>query len=419
MSRDINRRSALKFLGAAAGSLSISGIAASHAPAGERALGTADTLAQSEGKPIEWRRTYDAGESEVANDVVVLDDGYAFAGSTTPDAPVSDYYLVETDESGESRWSRTFGGDGDQDVYGLLSVDDGYVLCGRSRTEAGGAGTVVMTDDEGVEQWRTELGDKVNDVAQTEDGGYVVVGIRGSAPSGNPKPLFAKLAADGSVEWTTQYEEGEFNAVEQTPDGGYVLAGQVISNGYWTLKTDSEGTEEWSTSDREGRVTDVTVTAGGDILSTGSVVGSGGFSPYLVRFAPDGTSRFATQYGAFDASSANAVSELSNGDIALSTDGFGLLVTDGEGTKQWFEDYDGEATTHALTADDSVVVAGTTTGEKADAVLAKTRSLLVNSGDGDDSASDDDTNNGDTDDGDSDGSDDGDNGGVDVDENEC
>ncbi|EJN58492.1 hypothetical protein [Halogranum rubrum] len=402
MSNDINRRNTLKLLGAAAGTLSLSGIAASNTPAETRAVETTDTPAQLEGGAIEWRRTYDAGESEVANDVVVLDDGYAFVGSTTPDAPVSDYYLVETDEAGEVRWSRTFGGDGDQDGYGLLSVDDGYVVCGRSRTEAGDAGTVVALDDEGTERWQTEVGTKVNDVARTEDGGYVVAGTKGTTAGGSPTSLLGKLTADGSVEWTKSYgaDGGEFAAVEQTPDGGYALAGQVFSNGYWTMKTDSEGVEEWSASGREGRAKDVAVTADGDVLSTGNVVGSGGFSPYLARFAPDGTVRFKTQYDAIDASSANGVTELSNGGIVLSTDGFGLLVVDSEGTKQWFEDYDGEANALARGADDSVVVAGTTGGDESDAVLAKSRSLVD-----------------DTEGGDSDGSD-GD-GGVDVDEDEC
>lgn len=428
MSDDINRRNTLKLLGAAAGTLSLSGIAASNTPAETRAIETTDTLAQVEGQTVEWRRTYDAGESEVANDVVSLDDGYAFVGSTTPDAPVGDYYLVETDDAGEEQWSSTLDGadesfyndDAEQDAYGLLSVDDGYVVCGRARPESGVTGTVVGIDDEGTVQWRTEVGDKVNDVARTEDGGYVVAGVRGSAPSGNPKPLFAKLSADGNVEWTTSYGEGEFNAVEQTPDGGYALAGQVISNGYWTLKTDSEGAEEWSGgSGREGTATDVTVTADGDILSTGNVVGNGGFSPYLTRFAPDGTVRFKTQYDAIDASGANGVSELSNGDIVLSTDGFGLLVVDGEGTKQWFEDYDGEAMAHAVSDDDSVVVAGTTGGDTADAVLAKTQSLIDDTGDGDSDGSEGGDSDG-TEGGDSDGSDgsDGD-GGVDVDDDEC
>lgn len=375
MSRDINRRSALKFLGAAAGSLSLSGIAASHAPASENALGTADTLAQLEGETIEWRRTYDIDGNDVARDVVSTDEGYAFAGSTVTDTGDSDAYLVVTDDTGETQWSRTFGGDGEQVVWGLVSVSDGYVLCGQ---EEEGAGTVFKLDSEGTEQWRTDVGTEIVDISRTADGGYAVVGLEMNSDA-DIYPILGKLAEDGSVEWTKRHRTvnapSYFNAVVQTPDGGYAAAGYANLNANWTLKTDSEGNEEWSTAPREGEAQDVAVTADGDILSTGSVVGSGGFSPYLTRYALDGTVEFTTQYDAIDASSASAVTELSNGDIALSTAGFGLLVTDSEGTKQWFEDYDGEATSHTVTADDSVVVAGTTGGETGDTVLAKTRSL--------------------------------------------
>ncbi|SFK75880.1 hypothetical protein SAMN04487950_0949 [Halogranum rubrum] len=379
MSDDINRRSTLKLLGAAAGTLSLSGIAASRT----RTNGShfADV---SDDQITEWRRTYDFGGNDVATDVVHTSGGYVFAGSTATESSGSDAYLAAVNDAGEVQWRTTFDGDGVQKIHGLLKASVGYILCG----EGDSGGVVIKADDEGTEQWRTNLGTEIADITQSINGGYAVVGLQMDSDA-DVYPMLAKLTMDGDVEWTKNYRTdvgpSYFNAVVATRDAGYALAGYLDLNGNWTVKTDSEGNEEWSTAPREGEAEDVYLTADGDILSTGSVVGSGGFSPYLTRYALDGTVRFTTQYDAIDADSASAVTELTNDDFVLSTDEFGLLQTDSEGVKQRFEDYDGEA--HALVSlyDESVVIAGTTGGDDADAVLAKTRTL-VDSGseDGDD-----------------------------------
>lgn len=379
MSHDINRRNALKLLGVAAGGASLSSVAASRT----RTDGSqfADV---TDDQTLEWRRTYDFDGTDVATDVVHTSGGYVFAGSTATASSGSDAYLVAIDEAGDVQWSTTFDGDGDQKIYGLLEASDGYILCG----EGDSGGMVIKTDDEGTEQWRTDVGTEIVDITQSINGGYAVVGLEMNSDA-DVYPILAKLTMDGDVEWTKNYRTSNgpsyFNAVVATRDAGYALAGYQNLNGNWTVKTDSEGNEEWSTAPREGEAEDVYLTADGDILSTGSVVGSGGFSPYLTRYALDGTVRFTTQYDDIDAESASAVTELTNDDLVLSTDGFGLLQTDSEGVKQRFEDHDGEA--HALVSlyDESVVVAGTTAGDGADAVLAKTRTL-VDSGseDGDD-----------------------------------
>lgn len=413
MPRDIDRRTALRFIGAAAGTVSVAGIAGANGVSRPQTVETTATLTAPDGATITWRRTYDAGGSEVAHDVAATDDGYVFAGAVTTDRASSDAYLVETDAGGDPRWSTSFGDDGDQVLTGVVAVDDGYVVCGTADT-----GFVVGTDDEGTERWRTEVGIEVRDVARTADGGYVVAG-RKDASAGGATPLLGKLGPDGAVQWTRTYEEGTpsyFNAVVQTPDGGYALAGYAGLNANWTLKTDGEGDREWSAAPREGEALDVALTADGDILSTGAVRGSGGFSPFLTRYGPDGTVRFRTQYDDIDASAATAVRALGDDTIVLSTRGFGLLVTDSEGEQRSFGDHDGQANALAALDDGSVAVAGSTTGEETDAVLAKTCPLTAGapaedeSGDDEpaDGESGDDESTGDGGSGSSDESDDGD-----------
>lgn len=376
MSNDISRRKTLTLFGGVAGALTVSGVAASTSDGSSSSTREMASSSAQLDSQLEWRRTHDTAGSAVGNDVVVLEDGFAYAGTVTTDEDGSDAYLVETDETGAPRWRTSFGGAGEQIVTGLVAVEEGYVLCG-----SGDTGFFVRIDDQGAETWRTDVGLAVNDLSITADGGYVIAGKK-DATEGGATPLLGKVAADGSVEWTRTYERGTpsyFNAVVQTPDGGYALAGYANLDAYWTLKTDGEGNRMWSTAPREGEAVDVSLTTDGDILCTGAVRGDGGFSPYLTRFEPDGTVRSSTQYDDIDASRATSVQQLPNGEIVLSTDWFGLLVTDGDGTKQLFRAYNGNATALAGLGDGRVVVTGRTEGEDADSMLAKTYSLTTRS----------------------------------------
>ena len=95
--------------------------------------------------------------------------------------------------------------------------------------------------------------DEGQQVCQTEDGGWIVIGYTNSYNSNEITPWLIKFNAEGVREWDWLYNIGEWAkgmAVQQTSDGGYVMAGTVdgtgpVSIAAWILKTDSQGKEIW------------------------------------------------------------------------------------------------------------------------------------------------------------------------------
>src|SRR5215469_4693509 len=131
-------------------------------------------------------------------------------------------------------------------------------------------GLIVKVNSTGTVQWANDLlfatsvprtyeapSTALNDIQQTTDGGYVLIGYA-NAPSENSNPWIAKLSSTGQVQWTHVFagannEYGFGLAVRQTSDGGYIVGGDanyVISPSYTeteiaVFKLDSTGALVW------------------------------------------------------------------------------------------------------------------------------------------------------------------------------
>ena len=90
-------------------------------------------------------------------------------------------------------------------------------------------------------------------VAQTTDGGYIVVGYTSSYGAGGNDVYLIKTDSLGDTLWTKTYGSiyNEYGrSVQQTSDGGYIIAGTRALSGIWDtdmflLKTDSQGNTQW------------------------------------------------------------------------------------------------------------------------------------------------------------------------------
>ena len=118
-------------------------------------------------------------------------------------------YLVRTDSLGDTLWTRTYGSD---------SVE----FQGRS-------------------------------VQQTEDGGYFVVGYTEPGIHGHADIPVWKFSPDGDIELEKVF--GSFghevgNEVQQTTDGGYIIVGSThldpFQGSIYLIKTNSAGDSLWS-----------------------------------------------------------------------------------------------------------------------------------------------------------------------------
>ena len=184
-----------------------------------------------------WTRTYGGDSTDVAYAVrQTSDGGFAFTGYTRSFGNGSDdFWLVKTDEDGDSLWSRTYGGsESDRCNSLILTEDNGFLLVGS--TESFGSGSsdvwVVRVDEDGDSLWSRTLGgseqDEGADAVESSNGDLYIAGTTYSF--GAPGADFWLIALNhaGDSLWSQTY--GEYppytcEAIAAFTDGRLVLAG--------------------------------------------------------------------------------------------------------------------------------------------------------------------------------------------------
>ncbi|MBS1622087.1 MAG: gliding motility-associated C-terminal domain-containing protein [Bacteroidetes bacterium] len=155
--------------------------------------------------PRQWALHYGGGDVDIPFVVKVTGDGGTIVGGYTdskdgdvspqPNRDYWDLWLVKLDKCGTIQWERSFGG-------------TGY--------------------------------ESARDIAQTSDGGYIVLGETNStdggvvAGFGGTKDIWLlKLTASGTLQWQKRYGGSGLdigNHIEITSDGGFLIAASSSSN---------------------------------------------------------------------------------------------------------------------------------------------------------------------------------------------
>ncbi|MCP4633305.1 MAG: T9SS type A sorting domain-containing protein [candidate division Zixibacteria bacterium] len=209
-----------------------------------------------------WTRTYGGDSDDYAQSVQqTTDGGYIVAGHTESfGAGSSDYYLLKTDASGDTLWTRTYGGTSYEYAYSVQqTTDGGYIVTGHTESfGAGGDFYLIKTDDFGDTLWTRTYGGTNSEwaysVQQTTDGGYIVTGSTGSFGAGNADFYLVKTDAFGDTVWTQTYGGTSSDcarSVQQTTDGGYIIAGHTHSFGagaddFYLIRTNAFGDTLWT-----------------------------------------------------------------------------------------------------------------------------------------------------------------------------
>lgn len=210
-----------------------------------------------------WDKTYGDSSCDVCKSVVLCEDGgFALAGYTYSfGVEMMDFWLVKTDENGDSCWSKTFGLEYMEECNSVIqSYDGGFVLVGYSLEFSALMNSdifMVKTDPEGNTLWSrlfsfnsAEYG---RSVIQTSDGGYAVGGYVHSYFSPVSDFLLIKCDSLGRCEWWRTYDFGEHESLSQiiqTPDDCYVMAGRkgilsTTNRDFLLAKVDGTGNLLW------------------------------------------------------------------------------------------------------------------------------------------------------------------------------
>lgn len=235
---------------------------------------------------IEWQRCLGgSGDDHVHGMTPTVDGGFVVLGTTysgdgdiTVNFGESDIWVVKLDENGEIEWQRTYGGSSFEWGFSIVQTNDnGFVIAGSTQSNdndvtinnGGGDIWVVKLDPVGNIEWERSFGgsgtDRSSYVAQTNDGGYVVLGSTMSNDGdvtlnqGGFDLWVVKLDALGSILWQrtlggTNDEDG--SQVTQLADGGYLVYGSTRStdgdfvgnhgqNDLWLVKLNSDGDILW------------------------------------------------------------------------------------------------------------------------------------------------------------------------------
>jgi hypothetical protein len=205
-----------------------------------------------------WTRTYGgSGEDGAYSLQPTADGGYILAGYTNSfGAGDYDFYLLKIDENGDILWTRTYGGSGLDEAHSVQQTNDGgYVLAGR--TNSFGAGGfdfyLVKTDENGDTLWTRTYGDvgceEAQSIRQTFDGGYIVTGYTNSIGHGGFDCCLLKTDGNGDLLWARAYGdslEDKAYSVLQTDNGDYVLAGYKDYNDFYVVKANDNGNTIWA-----------------------------------------------------------------------------------------------------------------------------------------------------------------------------
>lgn len=237
------------------------------------AQGIPDTLWTKTYGGTGWDRGYSLEQT--------LDGGYVLLGYTTSfGAGGEDVYLMKIDSNGDTLWTRTYGGaNHDRGFVIRQTNDNGFVIVGMTYSFGSGQSDVylIKTDSLGNQLWAQTYGgdsaDHGTSVQQTSDSGYVIVGKTRSFGADDLDIYIIKTNSDGETLWAKTYggiQIDHSRAIQQTADGGYIIGGSVESqDNIFLLKTNAQGDSTWSRTYGPGECHDVQITSDNGYILAG------------------------------------------------------------------------------------------------------------------------------------------------------
>ncbi len=206
---------------------------------------------------IEWQKEYGLEgntERRVESIHQLEEGGYILTSTISGELfPQGAIWILRLDESGSIEWQKVYADESATlDTEGIEPTNDGgYVVLGEYG--ANNDFLVLKLNETGDISWQYTYGGEGDtdpeSIQQTRDGGYVLGGSTSSFGVGDQDGWVIKLDGDGTIEWEKIYGgsgEDRINDVKQVSDGGYVTVGKTFSFGagnkdFWVLKLNEEG----------------------------------------------------------------------------------------------------------------------------------------------------------------------------------
>lgn len=247
---------------------------------------------------IEWEKSFGFSGHDHSYDILQTQDGGLFfagflditsaradgnteKGNSLTRHGVGEFWGSKLDGKGNLQWRSYFGGTNNDRAHAVVeSEDGGFVMAGFTESEDfdidNSRGSydfwVVKLDAKGNMEWQRSFGgtgiERAQDIAKTDDGGYVVSGntfshdVDISKNHGESDIWLIKIDDAGNLVWDKSYGGTQFDAAQSvslSSDGGFLISGNSKStdidtnanageNDIWLIKTDANGNMVWQKS---------------------------------------------------------------------------------------------------------------------------------------------------------------------------
>ena len=335
---------------------------------------------------------YDFNQSaqEVGFDALPVNNGFIIIDGTTNSPGFSGNIKIGIffiDSIGVKLWQKFYGRYRANYAPGIggsfIKVNNGnqYVLGGSYIDSVNHSDVLLIKFNlQGDTLWSKTYGDTLfqfgQQVKETRDKGFVIVGQTAGSPVSNSEVLLIKTDSSGNFEWQKHFGGTHFDigwAIDTCIDGGFVIAGYTQSYGtnagsacgnLYCIKTDSMGNRQWDRafggqfgdgaySVVQGR--DSSLIFGGYATafdpSASTTCDNSIGRPWLVKLDLNGNTKWSKTYGnSFFDTSIFMVRELQDGSIvsagAVGRDTTGgaaqglVLKVNSEGDSLWYRRYE-------------------------------------------------------------------------------
>jgi len=261
---------------------------------------------------------------------------------------------------GQTTFEKTYGSSNYEEIWESKILSDSTIVH-AGYTKFGNA-YFIKTKLNGDTIWTKELVDAgldlIYSVQETADKGIIAAGRSSSYGSGGLDVYLVKLNKNGNVLWRKAIggsADESANEIKQTFDMGFVIVGNTYSygaggNDFYIIKTDSLGNILWTKtigSNLNDNAYSVFETYNKDIVVAGLTTESN-IDVMIARLDKNGTIKWVNKYGNSGDDRANSIIENSNKELIINGhyNGADILMfkTDSLGAVLWAKSYGGLAT---------------------------------------------------------------------------
>jgi len=222
---------------------------------------------------MQWQKIYENVDGWSSDILECEDGGFIVSGTLfARDNSPSQVCIIRTDASGGKIWRRTYGNGNPAMACSIVPcTSGGYVIAGSEMLPGvspdlsvkkipsplpnwSWRAYLIKIDGDGDKVWDGRYGPEegcwINDMVQTEDGGFAATGST-PGPKGRGMMYVIKIDAEGREVWQKAFGKRKTTwgtRLVSAPDGGLIAGGRVArSHGgdSYLLKLDSDGHRVW------------------------------------------------------------------------------------------------------------------------------------------------------------------------------